>query len=97
MAVKTLSYQRWREMIEDAESGSADSSTVPNGFSPGGAAAELGVSRETIHRAIKRGTLDAYMVPMPGGRPGMYFITPEALAAFAKRPHRAPALAGLRR
>jgi hypothetical protein len=41
------------------------------GPSPGGAAAELGVSRQAVHRAIDRGTLDAWYVATPGegGRP----------------------------
>jgi hypothetical protein len=33
-----------------------------NGPSPGGAAAELGMSRQSVHRAISRGTLDAWYV-----------------------------------
>jgi hypothetical protein len=36
------------------------------GVSPGGAAAELSISRQAVHRAIDRGTLDAWYVSETG-------------------------------
>src|SRR5579885_3910125 len=36
------------------------------GFSPGGLAAELGMSRQAVHAAIDRGSLDAWYVSETG-------------------------------
>jgi hypothetical protein len=56
-----------------------------NGPSPGGAAAELGVSRQAVHRAIDRGTLDAWYVAAPGesGADKFYiFVTEESIKRY---------------
>lgn len=90
MAVKTLSYREWREIISKVESDPAGQpAQIPNGYSPGGAAAVLGVSRPAINQAILRGHLDATRIPAPTGRGYYWFITPEALEEYRKRPHRA--------
>lgn len=39
-----------------------------NGYSPGGVAARLGMSRAGIHYAIRRGDLDATYVTATGGK-----------------------------
>jgi hypothetical protein len=33
-----------------------------NGWSPGGVAAELGITRQAVHQAVKRGQMDAVIV-----------------------------------
>lgn len=33
-----------------------------NGASPGGVAAELGISRQAVHKAVQRGDLDAVLI-----------------------------------
>lgn len=54
------------------------------------AAAELGISRQAVHKAIKRGDLQAHTASTWDGHPLMQFITPEQLEAFkAKRENRA--------
>jgi hypothetical protein len=75
-------------MIKEAEDqgGVDDTRAIPNGYSPGGAAAELGVTRAAVHRAIERGYLDAMRMQVPGGQ--YWFITQEALDAYKAKPHR---------
>lgn len=85
MAVKTLSYKRWRAMIESADLSPASKSAVPNGYSPGGAAAELGISRQAVHKAMREGRLDAFHIPAPdSNRSGYYLIPQKALDAFKR-------------
>ena len=53
------------------------------GPSPGGAAAELGVSRQAVHRAVLRGTLDAWYVPT--GHSGYFiYVTDESIKRYKK-------------
>lgn len=44
----------------------ADRLSEVNGPSPGGAAAELGITRQAVHRAIKRDALQAYKLSNHG-------------------------------
>jgi hypothetical protein len=56
-----------------------------DGPSPGGASAELGISRQAVHRAIDRGTLDAWYVKMvgEGGSAEFYvFVTGESIRRY---------------
>jgi hypothetical protein len=56
-----------------------------DGPSPGGAAVELGISRQAVHRAISRGTLDAWYVSTPtaSGGEGFYvFVTEESMRRY---------------
>lgn len=65
----------------------SDESAEYNGYSPGGAAEKLGMSRPGIMHAIKRGDLDAIRVPVPLHPQGCYwFITPAALERYRKSP-----------
>lgn len=57
MAWTQISLTKWHEMLESSED-PADY----NGPSPGGVAAELGISRQSVHKAIERGDLDAWRV-----------------------------------
>lgn len=52
------------------------------GPSPGGAAAELGMSRQAVHRAISRGTLDAWYVP--DGKEFYVYVTDESIRRYKK-------------
>jgi hypothetical protein len=52
------------------------------GPSPGGAAGELGMSRQAVHRAISRGTLDAWYVP--DGKEFYVYVTEESIKRYKK-------------
>lgn len=48
----------WRKVMEAA----TDSRAKPIGVSPGGAAVQLGCSRQAVHKLIRRGRLDVTAV-----------------------------------
>jgi hypothetical protein len=55
------------------------------GPSPGGAAAELGMSRQAVHRAIERGTLVAWYVATPSEKGAIkfyIFVTEESIKRY---------------
>jgi hypothetical protein len=55
------------------------------GPSPGGAAAELSISRQAVHRAIDRGTLDAWYAAVPndtGALEYYVFVTEESIRRY---------------
>lgn len=59
MAVRKMQIDAWEQAVD------AEDPTLPNlsrGPSPGGAAAELGISRQAVHKAIRSGQLDALAV-----------------------------------
>ena len=66
------------KLIEAADPIMQDFSAGP---SPGGAAAELGISRQGVHKAIKRGDLDALAV-YRGSRLSHYTISQSSLRRF---------------
>jgi predicted secreted protein len=57
MALKRIFLSRWHELLAVSK----DPSEY-NGDSPGGVAAELGISRQAVHKALKRGDLDGWRV-----------------------------------
>lgn len=67
-----------------------------NGLSPGGAAAYLGVHRQSIHTAVKRGKLDAVRVVEDGELKCIY-ITNDSIKRYLDNPSaegRKPSLSG---
>lgn len=74
----TINTATWHRKLQGP-----DSSEV-NGYSPGGAAEELGISRQAIMQAISHGRLDAVRVPLPRGPGCFWIITPAALQAFSE-------------
>jgi hypothetical protein len=61
-----------------------------NGDSPGSVAAELGISRQAVHQAVHRGSLDAVIVVDDNSEELRLFMIPaESVEAFkARRDHR---------
>lgn len=59
MPVRKMQLEAWLDAIEAKDPALQDLSLGP---SPGGAAAELGISRQAVHYAIKRGHLEALAV-----------------------------------
>lgn len=57
MAWTKITLSKWTEALE-----SSDNPREYNGDSPGGVAAELGISRQSVHKAIERDELDAWRV-----------------------------------
>ena len=55
MSAKVITFKAWMRLARK------DSPTA-NGPSPGGACVELGLTRQAIHKAIKRGDLDAWRI-----------------------------------
>jgi hypothetical protein len=79
--VKTIQFPDWVRLM-DSESDTPDE--LPNGWSPGGAAEFVGMTRQGIHYAIRSGALDAIRVPSPGGHGCYWFIPDAALRAFKR-------------
>lgn len=92
MAIREIPLTRWYEIMDGAEkNGAAEVADIHNGYSPGGAAAEMGISRQAIMAAIKRGSLDALRVPTPSGT-SLWFIHPDALERYRNSPNQKHAI-----
>ena len=73
-----MQLKAWERAIEAPTPDLEDFSLGP---SPGGAAAEVGVSRQAIHKAIHRGDLDVLAI-YDGTRLSHYTISRRSLAAY---------------
>jgi DNA-binding MarR family transcriptional regulator len=80
---KHLSHGRYAALLRVATAnGLADK---VGGLSPGGAAAELDISRQAVHRAIDRATLDAWYVSETGEEHGArcyVYVTTESVERY---------------
>lgn len=85
MTVTVMSWKDWLHRVELSNPQRGKPVPGPNGYSPGGAAALLGVTRHAIHQAIRRGTMDATSVPVPSG--GRYWFIADASLEAYKRDH----------
>lgn len=81
MALRKVSMKRWESLV--TESDHARAKLI--GWSPGGAAGQLGISRQAVHKAIHRGDLDAVIVNGDDGKLQAFMIPDESLQAFAAR------------
>ena len=80
--IRKMDTRRWTELTEASERVRAQLI----GWSPGGAASQLGISRQAVHKAIKRGDLDAVIVTRDGSDELSMFMIPDAsLQAFKAR------------
>lgn len=77
MAVRKITVKEWNRLVEANDPSIADLS----GPSPGGAAAELGISRQAVHKAIRRGALDALAV-YEGKKLSHYTISVASIARY---------------
>jgi hypothetical protein len=59
MAQKTITMKAW---IKLTRKDTSPNNRATNGPSPGGVAAELGITRQAVHQAIERGDLDAWRI-----------------------------------
>ena len=74
MAVLQMTYQAWREALDAAYGKRAFHEYI--GPSPGGAAGELGISRQRIHQLVDSGKLDMIKLShAPDGEITAYMIT----------------------
>lgn len=78
MPITKMQFQRWQRLIEAGDPTVQDYSEGP---SPGGAAAELGITRQAVHKAIHRGELDVLAV-YRGDRLSHYTISVSSLKAY---------------
>jgi len=78
MAVKRMQISTWQKAT------AAVASAKLIGLSPGGAASELGISRQGVHDAIRRGALDAYAV-YRGTKLAFFIIPTQSLDAYRGR------------
>lgn len=79
MTLRKMNFADWERLVHISEGQRAKLL----GWSPGGAAAEIGISRQAIHEAIRRGTLDAVAV-YEGKRLRMFMIPDESLRHYAE-------------
>jgi hypothetical protein len=78
MALKRITLQRWHELLT-----STPDPRVYNGDSPGGVAADLGISRQAVHLALKRGDLDGWrVVRNDTGELAAIVISPDSVERF---------------
>jgi hypothetical protein len=81
MALRKMNTKRWTELTETSDRLRAQLI----GWSPGGAASQLGISRQAVHKAIHRGDLDAVIVNDDDGKLQMFMIPDASLQAFKAR------------
>lgn len=82
MAIRKMNAKLWQKLTSESDAQRAKLL----GWSPGGAAAELGISRQAVHKAIHRGDLDAVIVTNERtGRLSMFMIPDASLQAFKAR------------
>lgn len=77
--IKKLTVRQWTALTSESEARLAELS----GTSPGGAAAELDISRQAVHKAILRGDLDMiHVVDDRTGKLVMNMIPAASIKAF---------------
>lgn len=81
MAIRKMNTKLWNKLTAESEAYRAKLL----GLSPGGAAAELGISRQAVHKAIRRGDLDAVIVNNEDGSLSMFMIPEDSVQAFKAR------------
>lgn len=80
--IKKLTVRQWQKATSESEARLAELS----GTSPGGAAAELGITRQAVHKAIRRGDLDCVIVNDDRtGKLVMFMIPDASLKSFKAR------------
>lgn len=80
MATKQIQMKQFLQRLEAGDPTLLDFSVGP---SPGGAAAELGISRQAVHKAIKRGDLDAITIKR-GDKITCYYVGRASLDRYKK-------------
>lgn len=89
MALRVIKLSRWAKLNEASD---PENPRAVNGPSPGGVAAELGISRQAVHKAIRSGLLDAVKVVLDDDpeRMVMFIVTPYSVRNYKLvRQHRA--------
>lgn len=81
MAYKIVTFEEFTQNQFDLAD---DYARTMNGWSPGGAAAELGLGRHAIHMAINRNLLEAFRVERTEGRLMAIFIPQRAIDAYRR-------------
>jgi len=83
MLLRKMAFKDWEKLstVSDAQRAKLI------GWSPGGAAAEIGITRQGIHHAIRRGDLDAVAV-YDGTKLVMFMIPDDSLRAYQERRQR---------
>lgn len=81
MALRKIQLAVWQQLIEAEDPTLQDFQLGP---SPGGAAAELGISRQAVHQAIRRGDLDVLAV-YEGRRLSHYTISQSSIARYKQQ------------
>jgi len=81
MALRKVNMNRWQKLVEESDRHRAELL----GWSPGGAAEQLGISRQAVHKAIQRGDLDAVIINGDDGKLRVFMIPDASLKAFAER------------
>ena len=81
MAYKIVSFE---EFTKNQFTQGDDYDQTMNGLSPGGAAAELGITRGGVHKAIDRGLLEAFKVERVEGKMMAIFIPQRAIDAYQR-------------
>lgn len=81
LKLRKMKASRWQALTDESDRERAKLL----GWSPGGAAAELGVTRQAIHYAIRRGDLEAVMVTDDATGQLQMFMIPDASLQDYKR------------
>lgn len=84
MAIRTMKMRAWQKATAAALGKPAWE--YLNGYSPGGVAAQLGISRQAVHQAVHRGQLDAVIVnDDDSGELRLFMIPKPSLEAYRAR------------
>lgn len=85
MAIRKMTMRTWQKAVA-ATLGKPGWEKI-NGYSPGGVASVLRISRQAVHQAIRRGQMDALIVNDDETGELRLFMIPEA-SVEAYRAHR---------
>lgn len=80
MATRKSKQQAWEERWAEERHQLAEQI----GWTPGAAAEHLGISRQAVHKAIRRGDLEATVLRDPETGLKVYVIDNDSLRAFAE-------------
>lgn len=81
MAIRKMTVKQWQKAVAAAHG--KPSWLNYQGDSPGGVAAKLDISRQAVHKAVRRGDLDALIINDDvTGRLRMFLIPEPSVEAF---------------
>lgn len=82
MALKNMTYDDWAEAVHASRGTSGYDEVM--GPSPGGAAADLRVSRQRIWQLVKHNRLDMIILKHPAEKPSAWLVTAASIERWKR-------------